>query len=392
MKKSTVNSLWSELPLELLELITRNLVNYVDYVRLRAVCPSWRHILPKKPHHHLTQLPWLFYSHFDHTFSEIWGYYCNLADNQAYHLDLSEVLGKKERCWGSPHGWLVLLSEEDTLFSLKNPLTGAEIKLPLAVSRSLTQNYSQDLTWNMLSCLFDLYVAKAVLFANPSASNDYIVMVIMENGPCGLAFFQSGTEAWTLIMQARQIVFHDVVCFHGKFYAVDEDGNVYICNLGASPDVVKVADPPKGFPHKKPLEKYLVASLNELLLVYRYRILIGTILESTNDFTVYRLDLGELKWSEVNELGDQVLFLGRNCSFSLSARNYPSCRANSIYFTFNQRYETDYTNRQGYCRGHDAGIFNLHNRRIINPIAGSAPTPFFTQHMLSPPVWVTISP
>ncbi|PIA39066.1 hypothetical protein AQUCO_02700323v1 [Aquilegia coerulea] len=304
---------------------------------------------------------------------------------------ISEVLGKRERCWGSPHGWLVLLNEEDTLFNLKNPMTGAKIELPLTVSRSLTQNHSQDLTWNMLSCLFDFYVAKAVLFANPSASTDYIVMVIMENGPCGLAFFQSGTEVWTLIMQAKQIVFHDVVCFQGKFYAVDEDGNVYICNLGASPDVVKVADPPEELRGSEANERYLVESLKELLLVYRYRIRIGnTVFELTNDFTVYKLDLSELKWSKVNEIGDQVLFLGRNCSFSLSARNYPSCRENSIYFSFNQRYALDYTDNQGHRRGHDAGIFNLHNQRIA-PLNDTYPKPFCTRYMLSPPVWVTIS-
>jgi hypothetical protein len=52
----------------------------------------------------------------------------------------------------------------------------------------------------------------------------------------------------------------------------------------------------------------------------------------TIKFDVYRLDFCRNTWEFTTSIGDQVIFLGTNQSISLFARDFPSLKANSIYF------------------------------------------------------------
>ncbi|KAF9599822.1 hypothetical protein IFM89_001768 [Coptis chinensis] len=419
MNQQMVLSRWSELAPELLDFISKKLTNYVDYVRVRAVCPSWRSNLPKKPFHLLTQLPWLLLPQFNtNTISETYCSFFNLVDNKTYRLELPEVLGKGKKCWGSPHGWLVVLREEGPSFSLLNPLTRAQIHLPsLYLSPSTSPIGNIVLPWDYVGYLRNCCVVKAVLFANPSESTDFVVMVILEEGPCGLAFYKSGTVAWILITDTEDIIFQDIVCFKGQFYAADSKGNVYICNIGASPNVVKVADPSGGLPCDEPQQRYLVESGKELLMLYRYQ-LPKTPYDLTYYFTLSKLDLSEAKWSRVVDLGDKGLFLGTNCSYSVSVREYRSCIENSVYFTDDMRHRLPgfgdcrglypYVTAQflgvfnvfedgyfrfmnGRVRGYDFGVFSI-DKGITDPLPCPIPNPNDIRCILPPPVWVTLSP
>ncbi|KAF5207629.1 Ubiquitin-protein ligase, partial [Thalictrum thalictroides] len=179
MNPSKVLSRWPELPSELLDVIARKLISYVDYVRLRAVCPSWRLNLPKKPS--FTQLPLLLLPHYENNIvSETHCSLFNLSDEKTYRLELPEVIAKGKQCWGSPHGWLVVLDEEGPFLSLLNPLTRDQIQLPsLFFFPSTLQNDQVSnivLPWDSIGYLRNSYVVKAALFAKPSVSTDFIVM------------------------------------------------------------------------------------------------------------------------------------------------------------------------------------------------------------------------
>ncbi|KAF9599821.1 hypothetical protein IFM89_001767 [Coptis chinensis] len=402
-KKLSLNSQWSEIPPELLDVITTKLTSYVDYLRVRSVCPTWRAILPRKPDNRLarlTQSPWLLLSRYnnDNTLCDTHCCFYNLAERRTYSLELPEVIGDKKQCWGSPYGWLVYGQEGGPLISLLNPLTRAQIQLPsLFYYPSTSPNeYNIVLPWDLIGYLADCTIVKAVLFGNPSLSSDFSIMALMEGGICSLAYYRSGTEAWSLFTDTEEISFGDVICFKGEYYGVDLDGHVYHCHLGVSPNVARVIDAPEPLPDDDPEQKYLVESSNELFMVYRY-------LEHDYDgpfeptywFILYKLDWNELTWCLFENLGDQVLFLGANGSFSLSVQDYPFCQENSVYFTDDMRIPVDEPDldkfKVGPVRGHDLGVFNIHHG-VAEPIPNCpVPDPDTIEYMLPPPVWVTLS-
>ncbi|PIA58616.1 hypothetical protein AQUCO_00500510v1 [Aquilegia coerulea] len=390
MEKSTNPSRWSELLPDLLLLIA-SYINCADYVRVRAVCLSWKSALPRKP-----QFPWLLLPMFNNnTISESHCGFFDLLDEKVYKLELPEIVRMGKRCWGSPHGWLIIMHEKGTLFSLLNPLTRVRIRLPLLVFPSYLLEKGHII--RSIDNIFDFDIVKAVLFANPSEITDFIVMVIMKEGPCGLAFFRFGTESWIRIKDTEGIVFHDVVCFNGQFFAVDEHANVYICDLGASPNICRVAGPPETVEDDESEHNYLVESARGFLLVHRYcEHIQDTSLYLSYYFTVHKLDLSNLKWCELEDIGDQVLFLGTNGSFSLSARDHPGCEENSIYYTDDKRCKNrspgESKSRNCCIIGADLGVFHLAGGNV-EPLPNlSVPKPLHGEYMFPPPVWITPSP
>jgi len=83
-----------------------------------------------------------------------------------------------------------------------------------------------------------------------------------------------------------------------------------------------------------------------------------------------------LKWEEVQTLGENALFIGRNASLSFSAADFVGCRPNCIYFTNN------------FSGKHDLGIFSLSDWSI-------EPLPCYPQNLyyhFGCPIWVTPNP
>ena len=90
---------------------------------------------------------------------------------------------------------------------------------------------------------------------------------------------------------------------------------------------------------------YLVESLGDLLWVYRFfthkmnangKFIFSYDVDfptQTIKFDVYRLDFCWNTWEFTTSIGDQVIFLGTNQSISLPALDFPSLKANCIYFT-----------------------------------------------------------
>ncbi|XP_059665598.1 uncharacterized protein LOC132311617 [Cornus florida] len=117
--------------------------------------------------------------------------------------------------------------------------------------------------------------------------------------------------------------------------------------------------------------KYLVESSGDLLLVFRIfntEFVPGGKEKDPIDppkfhrtlrFVVHKLNFKLNKWEHVKCLDDRSLFVGYNHSFSLSTRDYPELRGNSIYFTEN------YEELLLMCNtGHDNGVFHLDDNSI----------------------------
>ncbi|KAL5723471.1 hypothetical protein ACHQM5_006869 [Ranunculus cassubicifolius] len=137
---------------------------------------------------------------------------------------------------------------------------------------------------------------------------------------------------------------------------------------------------PMDRPHNACIPSYLVESNGELLMVYRC--LYSSIKVNnhnhtkfykfvTTKFVVFRLDQssGPLKWIEVESLGDEMLFLGKNTSLSVSAKGLPGFKGNCIYFTEDvwNYFWAGWSYRHQFT---DNGIFYLEDGRIETFFSG----------------------
>ncbi|KAF5742105.1 F-box protein [Tripterygium wilfordii] len=79
--------------------------------------------------------------------------------------------------------------------------------------------------------------------------------------------------------------------------------------------------------------KYLVEHSGEILLVLRFFHDNMTGVDArTRTFKVYRLDLDEMRWVRLFDLGDHILFLGKNSSTLFRTRELGIEEGDCIYF------------------------------------------------------------
>ncbi|XP_077248289.1 uncharacterized protein LOC143887930 [Tasmannia lanceolata] len=364
---------WPELPNDLLAVVFDHLPLSIHRIRFGAVCSSWYQFTMENCHwldfHY--QLPFMLV--YDKERTETRNFY-NITENKFYDIQLPEFRGKW--CCGSSEGWVVTV-DESTNIHLLDPFTSTQIQLPSLDKFPDPQFISwPELPWDYT------YIRKALLSANPLSTPDYVVVTIVSS-MLKLSFYKPGDEKWTTL-ENQWGPYEDVIYYKDKFYAITSNDAVVTCEF-ASNDFPKftVFTPPSGELCDK---RYLVESCGKLLKVssrlewnpgYDYdenRNLIQPIPEwpyKTVWFDIFELDEDTGKWIKTENLGDQTLFLGYNSSFSLSARDFPYCKGNSIYFTDSNDDAPD-------CN-YDNGIYNLEDKSFkrIN---------FF--HRITKPLWV----
>ncbi|TQE07523.1 hypothetical protein C1H46_006843 [Malus baccata] len=397
---------WTQLPPELAESISKKLTIYADYLRFRVVCHSWRASVPKTPHHLPPQLPWLMLPQSQPNQSH--RAFFSLSNSRVHFLHLPEASHRKRRC-GSSHGWLVILDETPSVL-LVNPLTRAKRHLPpLSTFPNVVRfDYSDvgreyalvspsgDVYTRSLTDMRDSFLKKVVLSSSPLEARGFtFTAVAIVNQTGDLAFCRDGDQTWTFI-DGAQSYSEDVVSVNGLFYAVDKKGTVAECDVnGPSPPRVRLIRTPR-------LEdadmRYLVSSGDDLLLVSRYLEIdygYGFLVDNANvnyrtaKFDVFRMNwLGE-RWDKVENLGDRMVFIGENSSFSLSASDFPGSLGNCVYFT------DDYSesNNESGVWGYDSGIFKLWDGTIQE----LPPYPRNSNYEVhwpagSLPLWVTPNP
>ncbi|KAF5740408.1 F-box protein SKIP23-like [Tripterygium wilfordii] len=390
---------WSSLNSDLLEAIA-NRLRIEDYVRVQAVCKPWRLLIERFPRHPHNQLPWLALPPAEN--SNTCRFY-SFTERKLHHIELPEL--RERRCCGSSHGWMVMVDKSPDVFLL-NPLTGSRIPLPPITTFPQVEDFLVSDDGDEKYCyrphvldrshiysgklMQSRFLNKVALTGNPSVTRDYMVLAIygdLEH----LAFCREGDDNWTLVHQDdAKLIFEDVVYWKGNLYAVDYSGRLIECDLGGPiPEVKRILTTRLIIGDRS----YLVVSGEELLLVSRtkeccfgerhYR--------RTKKFMVFKLDEESLTWVEVADLRDRMFFVGNNFALSLSANDFPECKANYIYFT------DDCVN--GYVAyikgtskhlygGHDLGAYDMTNGKI-------EPFPCFPEFTCStwpPPFWSMLSP
>ncbi|XP_059294784.1 F-box protein SKIP23-like [Lycium ferocissimum] len=209
-------------------------------------------------------------------------------------------------------------------------------------------------------------------------------------------------------------VYHDVVKYKEKWFAIDQYGRGVMVDSSLN---VSLVTNPLFLPNRSGFfcnhKSYLVKSSGnaDLFLVDRY---LDKSSEQTNydvqhaatsgddtkapvydmavRFRVYKLEEEKHCWKEVTSLNDQVIFVGDDASFwsySVSAKDFPGCRGNLIFFTDQFRKAEDgdlhdFWDALKHEKDYSLGGFHMENA-FLGPMACF---PGYTDFFWPPPTWL----
>ncbi|KAF5453845.1 hypothetical protein F2P56_023563 [Juglans regia] len=325
---------WSDLPKELLPCIGKSLKSSSEVLRFRSVCASWRSSIPSfreiSP-----SLPLPFPSPIGQ------GGEAFVSLTTFYRLELAHENPNPSK------GWLIRVEEsEPGKLRFLNPLSGRPISAPKVINlldfRVLEVSKAYKVVKYPSGKSFTA-VNKVVLFPNSAwtRAEDCVVFVIYLDGKLGYAKY--GDERWTLV-DKQYSHYDDIIVYKGQFYVIDRLGTVSW--IDSSLKLIQFSPPLCGLG----CQKYLVESCGELYVLDRYfdgepsprryrdenifaNLLGSNVYPRTIDFKVYKLDQEWGTWVLVKNLGDTMFILVDDCSFSVSAREFPGSKGNCIYFT-----------------------------------------------------------
>ncbi|KAI4346035.1 hypothetical protein L6164_013118 [Bauhinia variegata] len=334
----------------------------------------------------------------------------NLSQKKLYESK-NRLKGLVDDAWcvGSSEGFLVSLDQDGEPL-LVDPFSSTRIKLPSFPSIIGQSHFFKEMS--------KIFISKAVMLCDSVHFTRYcrFSIVIIYGSQDKLVFCQSLNKIWIELPGAERS-YCDIIFSRGTLFALSNNGSVEGWDFsGKKPVKFFDIDPCaeicgeeiRNFPEDEyTVRLYLVESLGELLLVKRFiedfvnpdgevlkrddNVKVEVSKDSysldfpyrTKHFSLYKLDMEyrvgreKVLWRKIESLNDQVLFLGRNESASVSAQAFPQCEANSIYFTddgCNEMYEND------LYGGHDVGVFSVQDRSI---------TPLIPYKMIyPPPFWV----
>ncbi|PIA56775.1 hypothetical protein AQUCO_00700848v1 [Aquilegia coerulea] len=403
---------WSKnLSDDLLDEIASHIDSYDDYTRLRAVCREWKSSLPEIPRRLSSELPCLMFpcddnrdNHDHHGFFSIF----MGSEGKVYNLELPNTEYKS--CRGSSQGWLITVQKGPSI-DLINPLTKVQMPLPPIYTFPDVLEYQQERVGKEflvrmiylatqyrnlhigLAAMEQFFIQKVVLSSSPGKSEKSCIAMAIYGDCSKLAYCKIGDREWKLVEGENSLV-RDIIHYEGRFFAVDHIGRVLVVYdnefdvMNSSPTAKVFAAAPEGFSSGRP---YLVESSGELLLVDRF-LKVNRRSYETAKFRIWKLNLKlnsksytKAKWLKVKNLGDRMLFLGFNESFSFSSRNVtPPHTGNRIYFT-----DDYYEGQSSYkATGSDIGAYNVGDGSFLPsalPLPGSGGC---RRRIWPPPIWV----
>ncbi|XVF00813.1 hypothetical protein REPUB_Repub04eG0034200 [Reevesia pubescens] len=328
---------WSQLPPELLSLIPKRLETHFDVLRFRSVCSSWRSSFPPKVYSLPQRLPSKTKGRIDYSLGHI-------TRNTFFLVRLPGADNHKYQT--APACWLVKIRDGNHRVKMRplNPLSDSELK-PLRKVLDLTNFQVIELGHEFVA-LYDIYIdhslepqsryyREKVAFMW-SSSKDFMMLALFRFYLQYLAFFRSGEKEWTLLEDVDDV--QDIISFKGKFYVIEQKGRTIVVDQSLNSSFLEHLGSPTS-------KKFLVQSGDNLLAV-------EMLFQASSDsgaehpvnrgssfgnnvigFRIFRLDKEELKWDEMESLGDRILFLGLRHSISASASEFYWGKGNLIFYT-----------------------------------------------------------
>ncbi|AES69472.1 putative F-box domain-containing protein [Medicago truncatula] len=307
---------WSDLPKELLNMISQRIDIEIDLIRFRSVCSNWRRSSSVSDHHLSLTINFpLLKSLSDSTITS----FCCLSKRSIFLI--KQQPPPQQQTLIRP--WLVRITQNSSgKTKLNCPLTHIS-----HLSSSTSFHLPRLIDFNKLSVLHlgtdfitDEFTSNSVLLPQKviSIGKHSLVLGILKNCTPQLMLFRCGNEPWEWIYDISTTS-GDICVFKGQCYAVDKFGRTVM--IGPDSTVQLVAEHVVHGGDRK----LLVESDGELLLVDIYESLHFNI-------KVFRFHEKEKKWVNLMNLGDRVLFFGKGTSFSASASDLCVSKGNCIIF------------------------------------------------------------
>ncbi|XP_058185175.1 F-box protein SKIP23-like isoform X2 [Rhododendron vialii] len=397
--------LWSELPRDLLKSIGTRLDNRTDVLRFRSVCSSWRNSIPPFRKWPLQRF----------TLPNGHGSLC-LTATTVYRLRPIDTPPDSP----PPKPWLVRVSDSRET-QLLNPLSDVQIKPPCRpllvnlsqfriseIGRSYRVNYVDLADFGILANVeqdWAIHFDKVVFLSDTDGDDAVVVALQSHHHIIGgyLAAIRLREDEFMPIAYSRGNEFHDIIHFNGRIFAVDVYGNCY--TVDALLNISLIAPQLNGQVAGK---KNLVESSGELIMVERFfnktwydeengvsitEVSGGNEMQSW--FRVYKLDEEEHTWVELTNLGDRMLFVGKDCCFSVSGTDFDGfdCRGNCIFFVdeycmlFDENYHDQYDELR-VLGEMEIGVFNLEDSSV-GPLVCF---PGYADLFWPPPSWLATVP
>ncbi|XP_060194517.1 F-box protein SKIP23-like [Lycium barbarum] len=338
----------------------------MDHLRFRSICSLWRSSslpLRKPPLPSLPTLPDPF---------------CPKTRKKPYFVEKTVYLLQiQEDLWNSP---LMKGFKRSFLIEVSKPLSGDKLRLESLLSHAPLENRakSSESRGSVLN-LWNLRVTELCkVFYTPKRESGISALQISRAGrelaamaiddDMQLYHYKSGEKKWT----KNDICcdWHDIINYQGQFCAVDIEGRTLLFDSSSFAET-EISPPMVDNLSKFVSWKVLVESCGELFLVELYE-------EKTK---VYRLNMEENAWIQVENLGDRIFFIGKNCSFSLSAQEFPGCKGNCVYF--NRGEGKEYDERLRFW-GPKTEVYDLETRRF----GGITSFPEHLEIFWPPPKWL----
>ncbi|KAF5201317.1 hypothetical protein FRX31_009094 [Thalictrum thalictroides] len=367
IKQAESYSNWSELPVDLLEMVAKKLTSIEDLYSLGGVCHSWRYVGLSIRKSKNKTLPWLMLTaNYTHTHRDFF----SVAENKTYTSNYPKAFYDCQ-CWGSPFGWLVTFSFDRGLLHLLNPFS------PLSPRLSLPPLWTFGKS-DLSSTRRSLFIYKAVVVLLHSHSvrecnyhNRFLVFVIYGLSK-NLAYSRPGDKTWTTVSFQETTSSggqEDILQLNGQYYSVDSNGSIWLlCDVAADgpnpPTAIPFASPP---PMNELLKKRcgksgrtfsLLEMDAELHLAVRFQ---HRNTRKTLLIEIFKCDASTCEWQKLTTLGGYVLFLGTCTSISVKASGYSAtnCTPGCIYYCYD-----DYKNHIVTVPP-DIGIIDVTRREIM---------------------------
>ncbi|KAL6126765.1 hypothetical protein ACLB2K_074810 [Fragaria x ananassa] len=310
---------WSELPIDVLELILSKLsVRYI--LRLQAVSRSFynsvKYVLQSSSSSSFTCLaepPWI-YLGVDRRGFRFQSLY---QDRKIYLLNQNNMARKFRHyiCVGSSQSWLLLLGKTLDL-TLLNPIFAVQFPLPPCTTIPCFSSFDHSTVNVWLSQLYPVRVS-----------------IMYGEGPYHIAYCTTEADGeWTkLDKYTRKGLYMNSCCYLDQLYALREDMTVEVWDFSTSLPIKRMEIRTDLAPvvHLAVETVYIARTEEDLLIVNRGRKICVYKLNYNSDADSYR-------WVEIESIGDSELILNENESLLTSkADDASEGISNSIYFTKN---------------------------------------------------------
>ncbi|KAL5702319.1 hypothetical protein ACHQM5_027549 [Ranunculus cassubicifolius] len=317
--KITDIAFWESLPEGLVHAISEKLP-VVSVISMSKACKSWKQILASEDCSSQTRgLPWLMPCGQNDSNNRS----CvSVLQNKVCEMNIPEACGRY--WWGSIEDWLILV-ESCQSNSIKicclNPFLNTQILLPETL---------------------DVY-SRIVLSTSPSEKN-CVILLISEFSPY-IGCWTPEAKTWSkLYLEIGAI--GDVVFCNGSFYFVNQDNDICIIEATTVMNAIKgdnsvyeiqsqcsqVNMPDRTTWLRLRLHQYLVESCGQVLLVCCLCDFSNGESWDTKSFEVFKLDVCQMTWIKMENLGDRLLFIGKCHSRSFSSKELGVDKGNCIYF------------------------------------------------------------